>query len=479
LTYADVEVRILKRQGDGYPVEIRVDGEREFPPGRLDAAGPPPAPTDAHYVDDAYGQALFSWFFADAQLKTAWATIRGAHPRRRVRWRIDTDEPALHQVVWEALCEPAEEKQPVLRLASASATPFSRYLASSLPHGRSTLRRPIRILVAAPGPWDWAERYPRDKYPGMAIIEPERELQRLEEALKALIDEDLVTLTLLRPPCSLAAMGQELLRACYHALHVVCHGLYSQATGQAGLILADGQNKVKTELDADIAAMLAQQLVEAGGRGEDSLRLVFLASCETATRSSADAFRGLAPRLVAAGVPAVMAMQAPVGAETARAFAAVFYRQILRHGRVDLAANEARQVVTAAGLPGPVIPVLFLRLRDGLLLAEPGAASPRRRLQAHKPSDYFVGREAEIQRLCQRLTSQPDAAVTVAIWAEGGQGKTELAKKVGQHLEPCFPGGVLWVDVGETADSAARRVAIVNDIARALSGPLDEPLPEK
>ena len=37
--------------------------------------------------------------------------------------------------------------------------------------------------------------------------------------------------------------------------------------------------------------------------------LVFLASCETAKRSPKDAFRGTAPQLVAAGLPAVIAMQ--------------------------------------------------------------------------------------------------------------------------------------------------------------------------
>ena len=42
---------------------------------------------------------------------------------------------------------------------------------------------------------------------------------------------------------------------------------------------------------------------------DSPLRLVFLASCQTATTSPADAFRGLAPQLIHAGVPAVLAMQ--------------------------------------------------------------------------------------------------------------------------------------------------------------------------
>ena len=101
----------------------------------------------------------------------------------------------------------------------------------------------------------------------------------------------------------------------------------------------------------------------------DLIRLVFLSSCQTATRSPSDAFRGLAPMLVQAGVPAVLAMQDLVPIDTARTFSQVFYRQLLQHGLVDLAANQARARLLAGHLPGAHIPVLFMRLADGRLLA--------------------------------------------------------------------------------------------------------------
>lgn len=58
--------------------------------------------------------------------------------------------------------------------------------------------------------------------------------------------------------------------------------------------------------------------------------------------------------------------------DTARDFAATFYRRLLRHGEVDLAVNEARAAVLTAHLPGAALPVLFLRLRDGKLLGRRG-----------------------------------------------------------------------------------------------------------
>lgn len=76
----------------------------------------------------------------------------------------------------------------------------------------------------------------------------------------------------------------------------------------------------------------------------------FLASCDTAKRDSADAFRGLAPQLIAAGVPAVLAMREQVPIVTAQR-PRTFYRRLLAHGIVDLAADEARSHVITARLP--------------------------------------------------------------------------------------------------------------------------------
>ena len=61
-------------------------------------------------------------------------------------------------------------------------------------------------------------------------------------------------------------------------------------------------------------------------------------------------------------------MQGLVPIPTARTFAQVFYHQLLQHGLVDLAANEARASVKTADLSGAAIPVTFMRLRDGRLL---------------------------------------------------------------------------------------------------------------
>src|SRR5690349_15586875 len=114
--------------------------------------------------------------------------------------------------------------------------------------------------------------------------------------------------------------------------------------------------------------MVSHQLGDAAVTSDERLRLVFLESCETAKRDANDAYRGLAPQLVKAGVAAVVAMQDLVEVKTARPFAGTFYRQLLRHGQVDLACNEARDAVRTQKLRGDDVPVLFMRLRSGELL---------------------------------------------------------------------------------------------------------------
>jgi hypothetical protein len=376
MAYADVEIRIFKKENDRYPAEITVNSEREFPRGYLDAGGQPATPTSADYADDKYGEALFRWLFADKTLSNAWAEIRGAHPQRRVRLRIDADEPELHRAVWEALRDPCDGGIP-LALATTDVTPFSRYLAlPSLP-GKPVFSRPIRILLVAPAQADFRKKYPADKNPDLAEIDPAAELKSLTTALQELIDRGAVTPPKLLPqPCSLARIMDELRNGNggkgYHLLHLVCHGDFNPHQQRARLWLATDDNLIGFLTDEDFARSLHELLGDATIQDEDRLRLVFLASCESAKRSPANTFRGVAPQLVKAGVPAVVAMQDQVGDQTAREFAGAFYQQLLKEGQVDLAANVARAQITAKHLPGPVIPVLFLRLRDGSLLGRRG-----------------------------------------------------------------------------------------------------------
>ncbi len=116
-------------------------------------------------------------------------------------------------------------------------------------------------------------------------------------------------------------------------------------------------------------------------------RLVVLASCQsggqgkvpgagaTEEERSYDqgALAALGPRLVEAGVPAVVAMQDDIRMATVSKFTPAFFAELLHSGQVDKAVALARSLIKNE--PDWWVPVLYLRLRGGRLWFESGYAS--------------------------------------------------------------------------------------------------------
>ena len=352
-TYADLEIQILPLEEAGYPVRLRLNHEQEF-----DGAYLQPQQWQPGLNASESGQRLAEWFFADEQLRLAWAQIRGQCPRRRLRLRLDANAPELHAIPWELLKDDDTDSTGRF-IAATSATPFSRYLDGRRLPGSPILQRPIKIAVAIANPDDL------DHY-GLQPIEVETELAQLQAVAENLE----VELLPLPQPCTLTQI-ESVLRQGVHVLHIVAHGRHTPASANhpetAILYMADEKNKVKPVEAVDLAAMLSRQLGDSQWQHEEKLRLIFLASCETAKQSPADAFRGFAPELVKAGVPAVLAMQDLVPVVTARQFTRTFYEGLQQHGQVDWAANEGRATLLTADLSGAGNPVLFMRLRQGQL----------------------------------------------------------------------------------------------------------------
>jgi tetratricopeptide (TPR) repeat protein len=346
--YADLEIRILERTDKGYPVELTLDGEQEFPRGYLTPDVLPWVPSASPELD---GERLFGLLFAEDRLRTAWAEIRGQTPLRRVRLRVDEAAPELHAIPWELLREVGPDEQPQT-IAATAATPFSRDLAGKWRPIAPISTRPIRMLVAIANPGGLADYR-------LAPIDVAAERRAIEESL-ARIGQSSLTVTFLPEPVTLAGIEAALKEGGYHILHIVAHGLYHPGRARALLFLADPANQVARVAEIEFAAMLARQ--------RQQLRLVFLASCQSASRSPADAFRGFAPQLIATGVPSVVAMQDLVPVETARVFAATFYRSLLQHGRVDVAGNAARSALLSES-PAATwgVPVVFSRVPNCVL----------------------------------------------------------------------------------------------------------------
>ncbi|HET7088002.1 MAG TPA: CHAT domain-containing protein, partial [Anaerolineae bacterium] len=251
-------------------------------------------------------------------------------------------------------------------LSASGRMPFSRYLAIEKRWGEPIAARPIRALVAISNPDDLESKY------RLSRVDVELEAGTLREALASIGEVEIhIDFLHLESRVTLASIEKRLQReAGYHILHFVGHGALSHGTQRAALFLQDEDGHVARALDDDIAAMLA--------RLRTPPHLVFLTACQSAARSTADAFRGLAPRLVEIGVPAVVAMQAAVTVSTARALNATFYARLLEHGQIDRAMNEARATLLTAGRPDAAVPVLFMRLPSGRLWPIAGQAGDGR-----------------------------------------------------------------------------------------------------
>lgn len=67
------------------------------------------------------------------------------------------------------------------------------------------------------------------------------------------------------------------------------------------------------------------------------------------------------------------------------------------------------------------------------------------------PPHHFTGREEDLAKFVQLLTSGENVAMT-ALHGMGGIGKTSLALKLAERIAAHFPGGVLWRSLGPNPD---------------------------
>jgi CHAT domain-containing protein len=239
----------------------------------------------------------------------------------------------------------------LVMLSADADTPFSRFLPVNLPWSGPVKERPIRVLVAISNPQD-LEQF---NLPPVDVVLERATLQAAFDT----VGPGRLRAEFLEPPVTLERLEKALREGRHHVLHLLGHGRYDDKRKQAMLYLQDAQGNARPARDVELAGMLARQGAQP--------QLVFLAACQSATRSTADAFVGLGPTLVTIGAPAVVAMQESVSIVSARTFSAAFYERLLKHGLVDLAANEARGSLLTAGRPDAAVPVLFMRLRDGRL----------------------------------------------------------------------------------------------------------------
>ncbi|MEA3338156.1 MAG: CHAT domain-containing protein [Chloroflexota bacterium] len=410
-----------------------------------------------------YGRLLYEHLFS-GQLSFHYGGALSASGERGVQLRLDLDPetPELHAVPWERIYQPSALGQ--IPLAAAPNTFFSRYLSTGaawgLPLGAGALR--TLIVVSSPYP-QGHEMY----------VDRDAELA----AITGVLDEfpQNVTYEFLDGPVTLKRITDRLADG-FDILHYTGHGFWDSDEQMSYLILED-------PVDGGVqpSGVSRKELLDRLRLLDKLPRLIVLAACESAQQATRDGLLGLGPALVDAGCPAVIAMQEPVEVEIARRFGQAFYSELLQHGFVDQAVNRARRVLFDASSWQWAVPVLFMRLLDGLLFLpevrfKPAQRSPYKFLTSYTSADadLFKGREELATRVFRRIQ---EYAVTV-VYGESGVGLTSLLQAgVRPRLEDADD-LVIVVSEYENLASEVRVQARIS--GRPLQLPIrgDAPLPE-
>ncbi len=290
------------------------------------------------------GAALMAWLFRGPVAQLYRGGLARVAPEGGCRIRLRIEPTELRGIPWETCYDAATASF----LAQDPRTPLVRHLLGTFSRGKLAGGR-LKVLVAVAAPR------------GLPPLRVEDEYARIEDALDELggrVDVQPMT-------ASLDGL-QDALRRGPNVLHFIGHGGFDEDAG-GYLVVDDGQG----------GPQMADAEVLAGYLRGSSVRLAVLNACESARTDPADSFAGVAPRLVQAGLPAVIAMQTFLPDPVAPTFSGAFYRALADGWPLDAAVTAGRQALFGHAPASAYwsIPVLYLAAGDGIVW-EPEAAPP-------------------------------------------------------------------------------------------------------
>ena len=311
---------------------------------------------------------------------------------------VRADDPSLRDLPWEACILPGLTRPLALETGFNIYREVSRG-GAALPE----LRAPLRIVAVLAA---------LDDGPPLNL---DAEVEHIHQALSfplRLADSRVRLVS----PGTLAAVRDAIAEGPFHVAHLSCHAL------PGSVVLEDEEGVGVLVSAADLAIAL---------RG---IALLVLAGCSTAV--GGENLPALARDLVAAGIPAVVAMGGPVSDDFSLRLAGHFYRNLTTSDEPDplTALSAARRELEAARLASTAdggrtelvewaTPVLFqggpprplFRLADGIDSNVPDVPSTNKSL---------VGRRAELHSLSVYLNGRS----LLVLHGIEGIGKTQLAK---------------------------------------------------
>jgi hypothetical protein len=305
----------------------------------------------------AWGRDLFELLFP-ADVRRLYDVARSLQPDGVLDLVFTSMIDWVADKPWELAYDPVRRSY----LATSDVN-FVRNVYTAVPaEVRPRRRERLRILVAAAEP------------KGAAPVATREEAALVRRAFRPLVDARLASVSVLARATP-EALHRRLSDQTVDILHYVGHGAYDADAREGCLFLEDERGRPRP---VDAAAF--RQIV--GRRGTD---LVFLNACESGRGGRVDFNRGMAPALVAAGVPAVVANQYSVLDTAATVFARELYAALARGRSLGDAAREARVALVHSAGSGTLdwaVPVLFAR--DPGATLRPPRRAPRPRARARR-----------------------------------------------------------------------------------------------
>ncbi|MGI6368210.1 MAG: CHAT domain-containing protein [Anaerolineae bacterium] len=260
-----------------------------------------------------------------------------------LRLRLHIESWELARLPWELLFDTRADEF----MAFDERVSITRYIRLNSAPPVLQGSEALSILVVAASPTDEAP------------LRWENEIALLREAVEPLARLGKVMLTICEH-ATRESLHAALVESRPHVVHLIGHAEYDVLQQQGFMVLEDA-NRRSVHVDATELARLLRRY---------GTHAVILNACESAR----GIWAGLAPTLVRADVPAVVAMQWPIEDRAALTFSKAFYRTLAAGRPIDACVSEGRVAIDTAA-PHTLMwaaPVLFIRSLDGQLL-EPQA----------------------------------------------------------------------------------------------------------
>ena len=283
------------------------------------------------------GVDLFETLFP-GKVRRLYDAARTAQPNGRLHLIFTSMISWIADLPWEFAYDPERKN-----FLATSEVNFTRNVDTAIPADRLGARNKLGILVVVAQPL------------GLAHLSVEEETAVVKSGFQALINAHMAEVdVLLGATPALLHQWLEVSPVAIDIVHFIGHGDFDAANG-VGYLAFENENEGLQTVDSQVL----QQIL-----CRRDIRLLFLNACETGKGGTANFIRGVAPVLVAGGVPAVVANQFSVLDVSATAFARHFYWALAQGLTIGDAAREARVAVNYS-ISGEAIdwavPVVFAR----------------------------------------------------------------------------------------------------------------------